>query len=205
MADITVSSAPVLARSPANMTGRPAIAIRTATAADRSDILALQHLSLRALGRAFYNERQIESYLRHVPTLEDYLLDDASYFVLYEREELAACGGWSLRAPAYGALVHGSAEQPQRNLPKVRAMFVHPDCARRGHGRRVLEAIEAAIVGAGYDEAVVDATLGGVLLYERCGYIPDGETEAQLPDGCRMRFVSMHKHLSRAERPDAER
>jgi GNAT superfamily N-acetyltransferase len=84
-------------------------------------------------------------------------------------------------------------------------MYVHPDFARRGLGRQILAVIEAAIVEAGYAEVGVDATLGGVPLYERCGYSPIGETQAALPDGAEMRFVCLHKRLVAAGGPEAPR
>jgi GNAT superfamily N-acetyltransferase len=171
---------------------------------DRSEILALQRVSLRELGRHFYTDAQIESYLRHTPTLEDYLLADATYYVAHVGARLAACGGWSIKTPAYRT-VTPDVRRPRHELPKVRAMYVHPDFARRGLGRQVLAVIEAAIVAAGYAEAGVDATLGGAPLYERCGYAPIGETQAALPDGAQMRFVCLYKRLLAAGRPEARR
>ena len=80
-------------------------------------------------------------------------------------------------------------------------MYVHPHFARRGIGRQLLAVIECAIVDAGYEDASLDATIGGVLLYSRCGYSPVGETYAVLPNGLRMRFVCMHKSLVEARQP----
>lgn len=177
------------------MTEQRKAVIRRATIEDRPAIVEMQHLSLRALGRSCYSDLQIESYLRLTPTLEEYLVADSSYYVAHVGERLAGCGGWSLRAPAYSAVIPGSTPQPHLHLPKVRAMYVHPDFARRGIGRQLLAAIEGAIVAAGYREAALDATLTGLALYEHCGYVRVGETHAVLADGVRMRFVSMHKRL----------
>lgn len=168
------------------------ISIRTAVFADQPAILELQRLSLRTLGRAHYSEKEIESYLRHATTLEDYLLADGTYFVAHIGGRLAGCGGWSLRAPAYSA-VTGDALAAEHPLPRVRAMFVHPEFARRGVGRYLLADIESAIWESGHHEIRIDATLGGVPLYERCGYKRFGQTLAVLPDGARMRFVCLHK------------
>lgn len=183
------------------LTGPTATTVRTATFADRSAIIALQHQSLRALGRGFYSEAEIESYLRYTPTLEEYLVADATYYVALVGDRLAGCGGWSTKAPAYRAVTPDSFQR-QQPLPKVRAMYVHPDFARRGIGRQLVAVIERAIVAAGYVEAGIEATLGGVALYERCGYVPVGETQAALPDGSRMRFVCFHKRLVE-DQPDA--
>lgn len=168
------------------------ISVRPAVFADQSGILDLQRLSLRTLGLAYYSITEIESYLRYAPTLEDYLLADGTYFVAHVGGRLAGCGGWSLRVPAYTA-VTGDVLQAQSPVPRVRAMFVHPEFARRGVGRHLVADIESAILEAGHDEIRIDATLGGVPLYERCGYKRLGQTLAVLPDGSRMRFVCLHK------------
>lgn len=187
----------------AAMTGRAALTVRRATFADLADIVALQHLSLRALGRGFYSDRNIESYLCHTPTLDDHLIADSTYYVALIGERLAGCGGWSIKAPAYSAMTPDPGDRTQRPLPKVRAMYVHPGFARRGIGRQLLAVIERAIIDAGYAEADLDATLAGLPLYQRCGYQRIGETHAALPDGSRLRFVCMHKRLVESS-PDAE-
>lgn len=185
--------------SPAAAPARPdPVTVRVAVPADRLAIVALQCRSLRRLGRGYYSEREIESYLRHTPTLEDYLVADSTYYVAQAGRRLAGCGGWSVKAPAYSAMTPAPSGAPPRIAPKVRAMYVDPDFARRGIGRAVLAAIERAILDAGYEETDLDATLSGVPLYQRCGYAPTGETEVLLPDGARVRFITMHKRLAGA-------
>ena len=188
----TASSISLQAREPAIPASSAPISIRKAVFADRPGILELQRLSLRTLGRDFYSEAEIESYLRHATTLEDYLLKDGTYFVAHVGGRLAGCGGWSLRTPAYSA-VTPDAMHAEFPLPRVRAMFVHPVFARRGVGLHLLADIESAIWESGHHEIRIDATLGGVALYERCGYRRVGQTLAVLPDGSRMRFVCLHK------------
>jgi GNAT superfamily N-acetyltransferase len=176
------------------MVGPGVISVRRAVPADRSGILELHHLSLRTLGRDFYGSAEIEAFLRFAPTLEDYLLADGTYFVAHVGKRLAGCGGWSLRVPEYSA-VTGDALREAKPLPRVRAMFVHPDFARRGVARHLMADIERAIWEAGHDEIHIDATLGGVPLYERCGYRRFSEILAVMPDGSRMRFVCLRKRF----------
>jgi GNAT superfamily N-acetyltransferase len=178
--------------------GAPArrVSLRRARHADRAEIVALQRLSLRTLGRGHYGDREIESYLRHTETLEEYLVDDGTYYVAVVDGRIVGCGGWSLKPPAYSAVTHDPAGAGSRAAPKVRAMYVHPAHARRGIGRRLLARIERAILAAGHGEAALDATLPGVALYVRCGYRAVGETCATLPDGERLRFVCMRKQLA---------
>jgi GNAT superfamily N-acetyltransferase len=186
------------------MTAASTPTVRRATFADRSGILELQHLSLRVLGRDLYSEHEIESYLKYTPTLEQHLIEDSTYYVARIGERLAGCGGWSVKKPAYSAVTQDAVLHPQRTTAKVRAMYVHPYLARRGVGRQLLGVIERAILEAGYEEASLDATVGGVLLYTRCGYTPVGETYAVLPNGARFRFVCMHKRLADARLPYVE-
>lgn len=167
---------------------------RVAVPADRDAILELHHLSLRTLGRGFYDDLEIESYLRHAPTLEDYLLEDGTYYLAHARERLVGCGGWSLKPPAYNAVTQEA--PPAVASPRVRAMFVHPDFARRGIGRLLLADIERAVLEKDHREILIDATLGGLLLYERCGYRRVGQKVAALPDGASMHFVSLRKSLA---------
>ena len=94
-----------------------------ATPADRAALVALQRLSLRTLGRGHYTGAQIESYLRHTETLEDYLVADGTYFVARMGGELAGCGGWSIKAPAYAAVtpsVDHQANRRPRRRPSAR-------------------------------------------------------------------------------------
>jgi GNAT superfamily N-acetyltransferase len=187
------------------VTAASAASVRRATFADRSEILALQHLSLRVLGRDLYSEHEIDSYLQYTPTLEQHLIEDSTYYVARIGERLAGCGGWSSKKPAYSAATQDHVGSPLKPTAKVRAMYVHPYLARRGVGRQLLGVIERAIIEAGYEEASIDATVGGVLLYARCGYVTVGENHAVLPNGARFRLVCMHKRLVDASRPYVER
>src|SRR5262245_42248134 len=74
---------------------------RTATRADRDALHALQHASMRALAASYYDEDVIEAFIDHVGTMDDALLDDGTYYTIHIGHTLAACGGWTLRAPSY--------------------------------------------------------------------------------------------------------
>lgn len=174
----------------------PPVAVRAACAGDAPAIVGLQQCSLRTLSRGFYHESQVESFMRYLPTLEGYLLDDRTYFVAERAGRIVGCGGWSLRTPAYRAGASGRA-WGELAVPKVRAMYVHPGAARQGVGRALLRHIEGEIARHGYDAAGLDATLPGVPLYRACGYQPLARTEVVMPDGVRLPAVSMHKRLDR--------
>jgi GNAT superfamily N-acetyltransferase len=178
------------------------VAVRAACPGDAPAIVGLQQCSLRTLSRGFYHESQVESFIRHVPTLEEHLLDDGTYFVAERAGRILGCGGWSRRTPAYqsGAPGRGRGELA---LPKVRAMYVHPDVARQGIGRALLHHIEREIARHGYEAVRLDATLPGVPLYRSCGYQPLARTEVVLPDGVRLPALSMLKCLPRESLPGA--
>lgn len=186
--------------TPTRAGAAPPVAFRIALPGDAPAIVELQRRSLRTLSRGFYDPSQVESFMRHVPTLEEHLLADGTFFVAEQAGRIVGCGGWSRRVPAYQSAATGHrADAP--TLPKVRAMYVHPDVARQGIGRAMLCRIEHEIARHGYDAAGLEATLPGVPLYRACGYRPIARTELVLPDGVRLPAVSMHKRLVREPFP----
>jgi GNAT superfamily N-acetyltransferase len=176
----------------------PAITLRTAQPADREQLVALQTRSLRVLGGRFYSRAEIESFIRHVGTLDEHLIADGTYFMAEIDGALAGCGGWSLRRPGYAR--HDRAAQDLEPLrAKVRGVYVDPLLARLGVGRRIMSGIEAAIVAAGHDSAVLAATLSGISFYRALGYLPGAPSVFTLPDGERFRCLGMEKSLRRAD------
>jgi GNAT superfamily N-acetyltransferase len=59
---------------------------------------------------------------------------------------------------------------PAVDTAMIRAFFVHPNQARRGIGRRLLELSEAAAAAAGFQRIEIVATLPGVPLYASFHY-----------------------------------
>jgi GNAT superfamily N-acetyltransferase len=171
------------------------VALRLADFNDVPSIQALQKESLRTLSRGFYDESQVQSFLRFVPTLETQIICDATYFVAEQAGRIVGCGGWSQRTPAYQSSrfnpLPGAGPQP-----KVRAMYVDPGMARRGIGRALLAHVEQDIRHHGHKEVSLDAVLPGVPLYSACGYRAVANTDLLLPDGVRMSVISMHKSLA---------
>jgi GNAT superfamily N-acetyltransferase len=84
---------------------------------------------------------------------------------------------------------------------RIRAFFVHPDFARHGIGRRLLEHCEAAAAEAGFNSAELVATLPGEPFYRRFGY---GEAERianPLKGGITIEFVRMRKGIQPGQKP----
>ena len=65
----------------------------------------------------------------------------------------------------------------------MRAMFVRADWTRKGLGRRILEACEAAARAEGFTQLGLMATLPGVPLYLAYGFRVLDDIEVELPDG----------------------
>ena len=93
----------------------------------------------------------------------------------------AGCGGWSRRATLFGG-DHSAGRDaalldPATDAARVRAMYTSPDFTRRGVGRLILAACEAAAAAEGFKRVELGATMAGMPLYEACGYT---EIEAML-------------------------
>lgn len=175
--------------------------IRPATAAEIPALTDLIGASVRQLGVGFYNQRQIELSLVHVFGVDSQLVADGTYYVAATGETRQACGGWSGRKTMYGGDQWKAGADPlldpANDAARIRAFFVHPDHARRGIGRRLLEHCEAAASARGFHRFELVATLPGVPLYAACGYAPREEIAVPLAAGVTLPTLRMVKDLRR--------
>lgn len=171
--------------------------IRKAVEGDLPEIERLMRTSMSALGAQFYDGSQTASAVRFIAVADRNLIDDGTYFVIEEEGRLVACGGWSARAKLFsGPESQDRAEgwlNPATDAARIRAMFVDPAYARRGLGRRILEAAEADAARAGFRSFELMATLPGVPLYRACGYEEIERAEIELPDGARLPCIRMQR------------
>lgn len=171
--------------------------------ADGSDIEGIAELiatSVRGLALGIYDERQIELSIRSVFGVDTDLIADGTYFVAEVSDELAGCGGWSKRRTLYGASGYAESRDPGMLDPavdaaKIRAFFVHPDRARMGVGRTILEACESEARDFGFLKAEMMSTLPGVPLYYACGYRGDERVQVDVGEGLSIECVRMRKLL----------
>ena len=146
---------------------------RLATLEDIPALAALMTLAIGDLQRGFLTDDQIAA-SRKLMGLDSQLIEDRTYFRVEADGRLAGCGGWSARATLYGGDhspgrdAHGL--NPATDAARVRAMYTHPDFARRGVGRLILSLCEAAAREAGFARVELAGTLAGQPLYEACGY-----------------------------------
>lgn len=148
--------------------------VRTATADDIPAIAALMDRAIAELQCPYLSEAEIAS-SRLSMGLDTQLIADGTYVVVEHEGHIVGCGGWSWRATLYGgdhnpALRDAAPLNPARDAARIRAMYTDPDFVRRGIGRKVLAANEAAARAAGFKRAELMATLAGEPLYVACGY-----------------------------------
>jgi GNAT superfamily N-acetyltransferase len=130
------------------------------------------------------------------------LILDGTYFVAEpaetgEKQPLAGCGGWSKRKTLFGA-DRGPGREPELLDPaadaaKVRAIFVHPEFARRGLGTLILAHVEAEARAAGFSRYEMGSTLTGVPLYLLKGYVEVERIAVPLRNGEALPVVKMVK------------
>jgi len=114
-------------------------------------------------------------------------------------EKLAGCGGWSFRQTLFGS-DHGPGRigavmDPQNDAAKIRAIFVHPEFARRGLGTLILAHCEQAAQQAGFRRFEMGSTLTGLPLYTQRGYREIERTDVPLPNGEFLPIVRMAKSV----------
>ena len=162
---------------------------RLATEDDLSAIRALMDVAIAEHLKAFLDPAQVEL-SKSIMGLDTQLIADRTYFLVEEEGRLAGCGGWSRRATLYG----GDHSTSQRNAALL-DMYTHPDFARRGVGRLILQICENAAREAGFKAVELMATMSGEPLYRACGYKDIQRIVAASKDGVDVPGVRMGKAL----------
>jgi len=181
---------------------------RLATPADIPDLGPLIEASIRGLQTNDYSSSQIEQAIGTWLGLDTQLVADRTYFAVEVRHNpdhrptignLAACGGWSRRKTPYGSDHRPNRDDsfldPRTDAAKIRAFFVHPAWARRGIGSRILELCEQAALAEGFTRFEMGATLTGIPLYRRHGYVEQEQVNLPLANGELLPIVRMTKSL----------
>jgi GNAT superfamily N-acetyltransferase len=175
---------------------------RLATAADVPAISELMRASILDLFPRFYDERQTASGARYIAEVDMSLIEDGTYFVHEAGREIVACGGWSGRDKLYTGSGDAAGDarllDPATEPARVRAMFVRSDWTRRGIGRAILDACEAAARAEGFTQLALMATLPGEQLYRAYGFRETGRTMIPMPDGVELAGVAMERPIEPA-------
>jgi GNAT superfamily N-acetyltransferase len=175
--------------------------LRTASADDVDQIAKLVAESVRGLAKGIYDERQIELSIKSVFGVDHQLIADGTYFVAESGNRIVGCGGWSKRKTLYGSSSYDESRDPELLDPaldaaKIRAFFVHPNAARQGIGRAILEGCESEAKASGFRLAEMMATLPGVPLYAACGYEEGERIGVPVGEGVEIVCIRMRKELS---------
>jgi GNAT superfamily N-acetyltransferase len=168
-----------------------------------TDVAAIESImreSLVHIGRQWYEPRQIESAVKHIAIADPQIIRDGTYYVIEEDAAVVACGGWSRREKLFAGSHDAGADDsrlldPASEAARIRAMFVHPDHARRGLGRLILRTSEEEAAAAGFRRFELMALLPGVPLYATCHYRSLDEAQIELPDGVTLSAIRMAKDV----------
>ena len=179
---------------------RPEPRLRLATMTDAPTIDALMKASIRELFPAFYTAQQTASSEVHIGHVDPLLIEDGTYLVLeVPGDGIVACGGWSRRDKLFSgeAAQEGRARllDPATEPARVRAMFVRADWTRRGLGTRILDACRDAARADGFRQLALMATMPGLQLYERYGFVVTSRAPITLPDGVLVECAAMELPL----------
>jgi GNAT superfamily N-acetyltransferase len=175
-----------------------AVEIRLATLDDVPRLLPVMDAAIGELQRDFLSPAQIES-SRAIMGIDTLLVEDGTYFMVEEGDQVAGCGGWSRRATLYGSDQTPGRDahllDPTSDPARVRAMYTNPTFARRGVGRMILRACEAAARAEGFVTLELMGTMSGQPLYLAYGFVP---VEEVLDDrgGAPVPLVRMRKPVS---------
>jgi len=171
--------------------------LRLASVADIPTLEQLIPASVFALQASYYSTAQMQAALGPVFGVDAQLIQDGTYFVVEQGEQIVGCGGWSRRPAVFGGDRHRIVEDdtldPSHDPARIRAFFVRPGWERRGIGKMILSACESALKAAGFRRAVMVATLAGEPLYAAFGYSVEERYEVPLANGLNLPVVRMAK------------
>lgn len=175
---------------------------RVATEADIPAIMDIMRASIAENMKGFLSEKEIIA-AQETMGLDTTLIDDGTYFII-ETEKAgktvaAGCGGWGKRRTLYGGdHTKGRDDRfsdPATEPARIRAMYTHPDWARKGVGSLLIDLGETAARKAGFKTIELGATLPGEPLYRARGYEEFYREEQIAANGSIATIIHMRKVL----------
>lgn len=155
------------------------VAIRTAQRTDKEALWLIRLRAIREVARHYYSPFELEQWAGSI-TPEYY--DRA-----FERRELVV-------ADYRGAVIGFG--QLDRAHGFIEAIYVSPDCLRRGIGTRLLNALEQAAEEQGAALLRLCSSLNALPFYERAGYKAQMNVKLRLPNGFEIPCIYMEKRLT---------
>jgi GNAT superfamily N-acetyltransferase len=172
---------------------------RLAVLDDLPELRALMDASIRTLIGAYLDQARVDASFE-IMGVDTRLIEDGTYFVVEDRGRIVGCGGWSRRATLFGG-DHSSGRDarlldPAVEPARVRAMYTHPEFARRGIGRLVLTLCEAAAWYEGFRSLELVATVAGEPLYLSQGFAVVERIDVPTSSGVTVPCARMVKRLA---------
>ncbi|WP_340645765.1 GNAT family N-acetyltransferase [Phenylobacterium sp.] len=177
---------------------RGMLTVRPAVPADIETLRALMEQAIRIHLAAYLPPEGVAASFE-IMGLDTQLIEDGTYFVVEAGGRIAGCGGWSRRATLFGGDHSAGRDSglvdPATEPARIRAMYTHPDFARRGVGKLILDTCEAAAAAEGFGRCEMAATLSGEPLYRATGYRTLEHFEAETSTGFKVPLIRMGKTL----------
>jgi GNAT superfamily N-acetyltransferase len=181
------------------MTDTQPFSHRLATRADIPALTAIMNASIGGLQRDFLTPEQVAASFE-LMGMDTQLIEDGTYYAILSGKVIVGCGGWSRRATLYGADHTRGRDatmlDPATDAARVRAMYTHPDWARRGIGRLIMTLCEDAARSEGFTRFQLMATLSGEPLYRACGYHAIEHEDVPTTTGVSVPLIKMEKQAS---------
>jgi putative acetyltransferase len=133
------------------------VRIRPVGAADLDAVAALQERSIMTFGAPIYGEAKARAWARLGFEFRHDLLGAGGFCVAERNGRIVGVGGWS-------------PDSLEPDVAWIRYLFVDPQAARRGIGRRLVEEAERSAGAAARPRLQVWASLNAVDFYRALGY-----------------------------------
>ena len=171
---------------------------KIATLADIPTIEKLMELSINQLLGPLLTKEQLEASFDSMG-LDDQLIKDGTYFMIFNSDVFVGCGGWSNRETLFGGNHTPNRDSnfldPIKDSARIRAMYTHPSWARKGIGSLVMHLGENAARKLGFKKCELMATQSGKLLYETQGYEPKEDILYETETGKTVPMTRMEKTI----------
>ena len=169
---------------------------KIATLADIPTIEKLMELSINQLLGPLLTKEQLEASFDSMG-LDDQLIKDGTYFMIFNDDVFVGCGGWSNRETLFGGNHTPNRDSnfldPIKDSARIRAMYTHPSWARKGIGSLVMHLGENAARKLGFKKCELMATQSGKLLYETQGYEPIEDILYKTETGKKVPMIRLEK------------
>jgi putative acetyltransferase len=158
----------------------PDLKIRPACSRDLDDIAALQTRSIMVFGIETYGEVICAAWAKIGVQVRHTLLESGTFFVAERNGAITGVAGWT-------------ADSREPNGAWPRYVFVVPEAAGCGIGRRLMDQVETSASFAGRPNLQLWASLNAVSFYRALGYQAIKPVRWPIAAGIEMDFLLMTK------------